>query len=348
MTNTFQTRAEAVSERLADLGLGHIEVPNLDELLSADTSVEEYVSRVRDAETAPDIDDLAVDIVSGKLKPETAVKRLSSAASLKNAGGRSRLDQLVAATRRAAVAHVDRPELSVAALRRSVVPEIRTRLEATAAEMLNTMNAAPATVLGHLTAVVETGHGILYGPAPSDQVGGSLQFLSPDGDLSKVRGSDLAATQALIAAWRWVNTDPAQLFGAFWYLSTGQSLQRTYTNEFTGAGADEAENFRPEYLLVSGEAVDYVAAGIKLPFLVAAGYIETFDVLADPFGDDKDAYAERVERAQDFLRWRDAARRANNAGAGHLMSREQLAKMQARSRGSKLSQVQWFRTGDEQ
>lgn len=347
MTNTFQSRAEAVSERLGGLGLGRIEVSSLPDLVDMDSQVQVHVDAVRDAETVPDIDDLARRVVAGSLKPTTAVSRLSSAASLKNAGGRSRLDALVTATRRAAVAAVDRDEIAPSALRRAVVPEVRSRLEAKAAEMLATMEQCPSTVLGHLTAVVEGQTGTSYGPLQSHQTAGALRFLSPDGDLSKVRGSDLQATQELMAAWDWVHGDAALIFETLFWVGTGQDVQRTYMNELAGAGADEAENFHPAMLLVGGKDVDYIAAGIPIAWLVASGTLTEFDVLADPYNEHAEAYNERVERAEAFRNWRDEGRNTVTAGAGNLMPRDELVKLQARAGGSKLSQVERFRSGVE-
>jgi hypothetical protein len=347
VTATLIARADVVSDHLDDLGLGHIDVPNRADLDDADSQVEVHVDAVRDAETVPDVDALAADVVSGKIKPETAVKRLSSATSLKAAGGRSRLDALLAATHRAAVAHLDRTEFSATSLRRSVVPEVRSRLQRVADDMITTMGAIPATVLGHLTQVVDGMNGSIYGPAPSNQTAGALQFLSPDGDLSRVRGSDLQATQDLITAWRWVNADPAPLFDALYWLGMGRSVGRSSTNDLQGAGAEAAEQFRPEYLLVGGDDVDYLAAGIPIAWLVASGTVTEFDVLADPFGEDAEAYSARVERVAQFLRWRDEIRDVRNSGAGHLLTKEQVDRLEVRGRLSKLRQVEVFRAGGE-
>lgn len=334
---TFNDRATTVADHLVDLGLGRIEPPVADELAKADAKVDEHVERVRAGlATDIDLDELAGDLVSGKIKPETAAKRL-------NAPAGARVSNLVEKVRQHAVAAEDSPDYSPAALRRSCVDEVRARIQRTADDMLSSIAGLPGVARDHLTQVVDGQYGRLYGPAPADQLTDLLDVVAPNGDLASVRPDDLQAVQRARSAWQWWNEAAGQCFDPLWWLGTGTASSTTYAGDRVGAGAAEAEQFDPALLLVAGADVDYIASGLKLPYLVADGLVTELKPLGDPYGDDADAYAARVDRARQFVEWRDEARDTAVAGAGHLMPREQFRGLQRRAELNKLDAVAAFR-----
>jgi hypothetical protein len=325
---TFTRRSDAVTEHLADLGLGAFVPTAYDDLAAADRSVDDTVDRVRAGlSPAVNVDELAADLVAGRLKPETAGKRLQAPAG-------ARVQSLLDAVRAAAVAAADRPEWSPAALRRGVAPVVGQRLRQTADDMLATVAALPAVVRDRLTAVTEGQYGTHYGPLQSDALAGALKWLTPNGDLSSVRPADLAAASA------------ADAFGPLYWLGTGVDASRNWSNEYIGAAGDAAATFAPALLLVDGDDVDLVAAGIPLTYAVAAGLVTEFAPIGDPFGGDHDVYTERVERARQFTEWRDAYRNLNMSEAGHLLgapSSRDRARLRARLDKPAHLQVEQFR-----
>lgn len=336
---TFTARATVVADNLADLGLGAIVPPERDNLAAADARVEDAVAKVVNGLAGePDYPTLASQIVGGTLTPAKAAAKLTGPTG-------ARVQSLAAAVRAAAVAAADRPEWSPAALRRSVAPVVGQRLRQTADDMQDTLKALPAVVRDRLTAVTEGQYGTHYGPFGSDQLAGALKWLTPNGDLSSVRPADLAAVQAAQAAWSWHN-GAADAFGPLYWLGTGTDASRNWSNEYTGAAGDAAATFTPALLLVDGEAVDYVAAGIPLTYAVAAGLVTEFAPIGDPFGDDSDEYTRRVERLTAFTEWRDAYRNLNLAEAGHLLgapSSRERARLRARAEKPAHVQVEQFR-----
>lgn len=335
---TFTDRATEVAENLRYVGLGAFVPTAYDELAAADARVDDTVDRVRAGlSPAVNVDELAADLVAGRIKPETAGKRLQAPAG-------ARVQSLLDAVRAAAVAAEDRPEFSPAALRRSVAPEVTARLQRTADDMLTTLAALPAVVRDHLTAVTE-GDSVHYGPLPSDQLAGALKWLAPSGDLAAVRPADLAAVQAAQAAWSW-HASADNAFGPLYLLGTGVDASRNWSNEYTGAAGDAAATFAPALLLVGGDDVDYVAAGMPLTYLVAAELVTEFAPIGDPFGEDAGEYAARVERLTAFRTWRDAYRNLNMSEASHLLgapSSRDRARLRARLHKPKHLQVEAFR-----
>ncbi|PMC61246.1 hypothetical protein CJ204_11940 [Corynebacterium xerosis] len=104
MTTHFTARATTVADSLAGLGLGSIVPPEYDHLAEADARVEDAVDRVRAGLTTDvDLDSLAADLVAGRIKPETAAKRLNTPAG-------ARVSNLLDRVRSAAVAAEDRDE----------------------------------------------------------------------------------------------------------------------------------------------------------------------------------------------------------------------------------------------
>ena len=332
---TFTDRATSVAENLRYLGLGVITPGAHDDLAAADRRVEDAVAKVVNGLAGePDYPTLAAALVDGSLTPAKAGAKLTGPTG-------ARVQSLVAAVRAAAVAAEDRAEFSPASLRRSVVPIVRARLKCTADDMLSSIAGLPGVARDHLTQVIE-GDTVHYGPLGSDQLADALKWLTPNGDLSTVRPDQLAAVQAAQAAWSW-HASADNAFDPLYWLGTGQTGTTTYSGDRVGAGAAEAEQFNPALLLVGGDDVDYVAAGIPLTYAVAAGLVTEFAPIADPYNDDADAYAARVDRARQFVEWRDEARDTAVAGAGHLMAREQFRALQRREGLNKLDQVAAFR-----
>lgn len=334
---TFTARATTVTDHLAYLGIGAIVPSERDNLAEADARVEDAVAKVVNGLAGePDYPTLASQIVGGTLTPAKAAAKLTGPTG-------ARVQSLAAAVRAAAVAAEDRPEWSPAALRRGVAPEVTARLRQTADDMLATLAGLPEPCRDHLAAVYE-GDSVHYGPLTADQLAGLLDVVAPGG-LSTVRPDDLAAVQRAQAAWSWWN-EAADAFGAFYWLGTGVDASRNWSNEYTGAAGDAAATFTSALLLVGGDAVDYVAAGIKLPYLVAAGLVTEFAPIGDPFGDDSDEYTRRVERLTAFTKWRDAYRNLNLSEAGHLLgapnSRDR-ARLRARLDKPAHVQVDQFR-----
>ncbi|AEK37658.1 hypothetical protein CVAR_2313 [Corynebacterium variabile DSM 44702] len=337
--STFTTRATVVADNLAGLGLGSIVPTAYDEMSAADARVEAAVDRVRAGLTTDvDLDSLAADLVAGKVTPSAAGKKLMGPAG-------ARVSNLVEKVREHAVAAEDRDEWSPAALRRSCVEVVGQRLQRTAEDMLTSIEALPSVAKAKLAEVVDTSYGPAYGPLTADQLAGLLDVVAPGG-LSTVRPDQLAAVQRAQAAWSWWNGS-ADAFGPLWYLSTGREVRRGWdTNDVTGDGAAEAEQFDPALLLVDGDAVDYVAAGVPLAFAVASGLVESFDVLADPFGEDAEAYQARVARLTALTQWRDSYRTLNMSGAAGLIGgpdQRSRAALRRRAELPKLDQVAAFR-----
>lgn len=336
---TFTSRADEVTRRVGDLGLGAVVPTAYDDLAAADRSVEDAVDRVRAGlSPAVDLDELAADLVAGRIKPETAAKRL-------NAPAGARVSNLLDRVREHAVSGADRPEWTPTALRRSCVPIVRDRLQRTADDMLATLAGLPAVVKDHLSQVVETDSGTIYGALTADAFADALSWIAPSGDLASVRPADLASVQAAQAAWSWWN-EAHTAFEPLYWLGTGREVRRGWdTNDVTGDGATEAKTFDPAVLLVSGEAVDYVAAGVPLAFAVAAGLIESFDVVADPFGtgEDAEAYQARVDRFAAYRQWVGEARETVNAGAAHLAGRDRMDELKRRAELPALDAVEQFR-----
>ena len=247
--------------------------------------------------------------------------------------------------RQHALAAEDSPDYSPAALRRSCVEVVRERLKRTAEDMLATIAALPPVARDHLTQVVDGQYGRLYGPAPADQLVGLLDVVAPGGDLATVPPDQLKAVQAARRAWQWWD-EADRSFDALYYLGTGQTGTTNFSGERQGAGAREADSFSPALLVLDGEDLDYTAAGLKLPYLVAAGYVETFDVLADPYGEDAAAFAERVKRVETFNAWKYAYRDSATAGVLGLLggpSRVTRDELRRRPELDKLTQVERFR-----
>lgn len=345
--NLFAARAEEVAFNLADLQIGRIVPPALDDLVAADERVAGQVQAVRDADTTPTGADalaaLAGEVVAGKVKPETAIKRLNGAASLRTLPGnprRSRVDLLAGHVETAARAAEDRPEWSPTSLRRSVVPEVRSRLQKVADDMLSTMNAAPAIVREKVGEVRDfSGYEIGYGQPGG--MAGALDWIAPTGDLRAVDPDELKAVQRLQAAWSVLSPSS---FDAFWWLGTGQAAQRDSMNEYVGAAGAAFDHFDPALLVVGGEAVDYVAAGLRLDYLVAAGIVTEFSVVADPFGDDVEEWRARVRRAEQFDLYINEKRHLRDIN-GAVLVRDQahLQDMHARTETPRTGQVELFR-----
>lgn len=345
---TFESRAELVADNLNDLNLGRIIPPALDDLRAADERVAGQVQAVRDADKTPRTDeqfaDLAGQIVSGKIKADTAIRRIAGAAGAKYMPGqprRSRLDRLAAAVETAARAAEDRAEFSPAALRRSVVPEVRARLQAVADDMLSTMKAAPAIVRDKL-AEVYSGSGYVTRYGQPSGMSGAMEWIAPGNDFRSVRPDHLQAVQELQASWSVLS--PSSFDPLFW-LGTGQVAQRNSMNEYTGGAAGAFEHFDPSLLLVGGDGIDYIAAGLRLDFLVAAGIVDDFDVLANPFDEDAEAYGDRVQRAAQFDMYINEKRhlRAIENGAVLVRDQEHHQDMQRRTEATQLDQVELFR-----
>lgn len=333
---TFTSRAERVTASLADLGLGTITPTAYDDLGAADTRVEDAVERVRAGlATDVDLDALAGDLVSGKIKPETAGKRLTAPAG-------ARVSNLLDRVRQHAVTAEDRAEFAPASLRRSVVPVVRERLQRTADDMLSSIAGLPTVAKDHLTTVTE-GDSVHYGPLTADQLAGLLDIVAPNGDLASVRPDDLQAVQRARSAWQWWNEAAGVTFDPLFWLGTGQTGTTTYSGDRVGAGAAEAEQFNPALLLVAGADVDYVAAGLKLPYLVADGLVTELKPLGDPYLDDAEAYRERVARAEQFREWRDEGRETVLAGAAHLAGSANMRELRHRASLNKLDAVAAFR-----
>ncbi|MGP5929101.1 hypothetical protein [Corynebacterium glyciniphilum] len=335
----FIDRATTVTDHLADLNLGAFVPTAYDDLAAADRSIEDAVAKVVNGLAGePDYPTLASQIVGGTLTPAKAAAKLTGPTG-------ARVQSLAAAVRSAAVAAEDRDEWTPTALRRSVAPEVTARLQRTADDMLTTLAGLPAVVKDHLTAVTETAYGPIYGPAQSDALAPALKWLTPSGDLGAVRPDDLGAIQRAQAAWSWWN-EAADAFGPLYWLGTGVDASRNWSNEWTGAAGDAADHFHPAVLLLAGADVDYVAAGIPLTYLVAAGLVTEFTPIGDPFGDDAGEYAARVERLTAFTEWRDAYRNLNMSEAGHLLgapnSRDR-ARLRARAEKPAHVQVEAFR-----
>ncbi|MGP5081558.1 hypothetical protein ACTXJ8_07075 [Corynebacterium variabile] len=335
---TFTARATTVTDHLTDLNLGAFVPTAYDDLAAADARVEDAVDRVR-AGLSPsvDLDSLAADLVAGRIKPETAGKRLQAPAG-------ARVSNLLDAVRAAAVAAEDRDEWTPTALRRSVAPEVTARLQRTAEDMLSSIEALPAPCRDHLAAVYE-GDSVHYGPLTADQLDGLVDVIAPGRNMSTVSPTALAAVQRAQSAWNWHN-EAADAFGPLYWLGTGVDASRNWSNEYTGAAGDAAATFAPALLLVGGDDVDLVAAGIPLTYLVAAGLVTEFAPIGDPFGDDSDEYTRRVERLTAFTEWRDAYRNLNMSEAGHLLgapnSRDR-ARLRARLDKPAHVQVEAFR-----
>lgn len=339
MTTHFTARATTVADNLNGLNLGAVVPTAYPTLAEADARVEAAVEKVVNGLAGePDYPTLAAALVDGSLTPAKAGAKLTGPTG-------ARVQNLAAAVRSAAVAAEDRDEFSPAALRASVVPIVRERLRQTADDMLSSIAGLPAVAKAKLAEVVDTGYGPAYGPLTADQLDGLLDVVAPGG-LSTVRPDDLAAVQRAQAAWSWWNGS-ADAFGPLFWLGTGREVRRGWdTTEVTGDGATEAEQFDPAVLLVAGDAVDYVAAGVPLGFAVASGLVTEFDVVADPFGEDRDAYTERVERFTAFRAWRDAYRTLNMSGAAGLIGgpdQRSRAALKRRAELPKLAQVEQFR-----
>jgi hypothetical protein len=335
MGSNFTSRAERVTASLADLGLGAVVPGAYDDLVAADRSVDELVDRTRAGLVTPvDLDELAADLVAGKIKPETAGKRLTAPAG-------ARVSNLLDRVRTAAVADADRAEWTPTALRRSVVPVVAERLKRTADDMLASIAGLPTVAKDHLTQVTE-GDTVHYGPLTADQLAGLLDTVAPGRDLSSVSPDALAAVQRARSAWSWWQT-AGDAFDAFYHLGTGQTGTTTYAGDRVGAGAVEADRYDPALLLLSGDDVDYVAAGLKLPYLVASGLVTELKPLADPYGDDAEAYRARVDRARQFVEWVGEARDTVQAGAAHLVGSEHMHALRQRARLNKLDAVAAYR-----
>lgn len=333
---TFTDRATSVAENLRYLGLGVITPGAYDELAAADSRVEDAVSKVVNGLAGePDYPTLASKIVAGDLTPAKAATKIAGPSG-------ERVQNLAAAVRTAAVAAEDRDSWSPASLRRSVAPEVTARLQRTADDMLTTLAGLPTVARDHLTQVTE-GDSVHYGPLTADQLAGLLDIVAPNGDLASVRPDDLQAVQKARSAWQWWNEAAGQCFDPLWWLGTGLTGTITYAGDRVGAGTAEAETFDPALLLVDGEAVDYAAAGLKLPYLVASGLVTEFHPLGDPYGDDADAYAARVDRARQFVEWRDEGRETVLAGAAHLAGSSNMRELRQRARLNKLDAVAAFR-----
>lgn len=342
MTTHFTARATTVTAKLADLNLGAITPGAYGELSAADACVENAVAKVVNGLAGePDYPTLASQIVDGTLTPAKAGAKLTGPTG-------ARVQSLVAAVRAAAVAAEDRDEFSPAALRRSCVEVVRERLQRTAEDMLATIAGLPSVAKAKLAEVRQGYDGTTaYGPLTADQLVGLLDVVAPGG-LSTVRPDQLAAVQAAQAAWSWWNTAHTAFEPLYW-LGTSREVRRSWdTNDVTGDGAAEAGQFDPALLLVGGEAVDYVAAGVPLTYLVAAGLVTEFDVVADPFGtgEDAEAYRERVARVEQFRQWRDEYRDSISSGAAGLLGgpdRRSRDELKRRAELPKLDQVREFR-----
>lgn len=341
MTTHFTRRADAVTEQLADLNLGVIVPPARDDLAAADFTTDELVGKIADGlAPAVDLDSLAVDLVSGKVTPSTAGKKLMGPTKAK-------LDAFVEKVREHALADADRPEWAPAALRASVVPIVKDRLAGAAQDMLDTVAGLPPVVKDRLAEVVDTSYGPTYGAClAADKFADALKWIAPTGDLATVHPASLAAVQQAVRAWGWyAAADP---FPSLWWLCTGRVPQ--VTSSFTSTGyvgeaAGPGETFSTALLLVEGEAVDYVAAGVNLPFLVAAGYVDHFAPLTTPFGtgEDAEAYQARVERFTAYRQWVGEARETVNAGAAHLAGRDRMDELKRRAALPGLDAVEQFR-----
>lgn len=333
---TFTDRATEVAENLRYLGLGVITPVAYDELAAADSRVENAVSKVVNGLAGePDYPTLASQIVAGDLTVAKAATKIAGPSG-------ARVQNLAAAVRTAAVAAEDRGEWSATALRRSVVPVVAERLQRTAEDMLSSIKALPEVCRDHLTAVTE-GDSVHYGPLQADQLDGLLDVVAPGRDLGSVSPEALAAVQRARSSWQWWNQAAGDTFDPLFWLGTGLTGTATYSGDRVGAGAAEAEQFDPALLLVAGADVDYVAAGLKLPYLVASGLVTELKPIADPFNEDAAEYAERVARAAQFREWRDEGRETVLAGAAHLAGSANMRELRQRARLNKLDAVAAFR-----
>jgi|GEM_PF-3614450 len=333
---TFTDRATEVAEHLADLGLGVITPGAYDELAAADSRVENAVSKVVNGLAGePDYPTLASQIVEGSLTPAKAGAKLAGPSG-------ARVQNLAAAVRSAATVAEDVDEFAPAALRRSCVPIVAERLKRTADDMLASIAGLPTVAKDHLTQVVD-GDSAYYGPLTADQLDGLLDVVAPGRDLASVRPDDLQAVQRARSAWQWWNEAAGDTFDPLFWLGTGTASSTTYAGDRVGAGAAEAEQFDPALLLVAGADVDYIASGLKLPYLVADGLVTELKPLGDPYGDDAEAYQARVERFNAFRQWRDEGRETVLAGAAHLAGSANMRELRQRARLNKLEQVAAFR-----
>lgn len=278
--NHFTAAVDAVAAKMAFFDIDFAK--HYDAARRADDVVVDTVADLIGAVEPANVDDLAAKFVGGKLKATTVIDRLHAAKKTVPTDFVNR----VAAVKRAGLAD---KVASTADLKADARRQISDQIVAVAERLSAAVHAAPGALKPRLTQVVD-------GPNGSTIYGMKIDDALDVFDLKTVSGDDLDAARELIAA---AAITKRGVFGeghdaavsdiafAFDVDPADVHLSAIF---FGAPGAVAVDAFRHP----RGNAVAYV---------IAAGYAD-IDVLADPFGADRDAYEARVDELKKFRSWR--------------------------------------------
>ncbi|KQB87056.1 hypothetical protein [Corynebacterium lowii] len=276
--------------------------PLAEEMEEADRRIDAQVTALAEALAGPakgEVAELGRLVAQGEMTPAAVKKKLEGfgARSLPTGSGFSRVQTVCAAAREEYQRLEDKPEYAVSALRKSCLPVLRDEVDARLRGVIEAWGNLPGTVQEE----------VLSGPGGVFFVG-----LLQDVDVSEISGEELEARRALEAAWHHYE-EFYQPFVLQWLMGVDRSV-----------GMEPSQEYLPDYdaLVFDATGCAVLATGRKVEELVATGQAEgCLEVLADPFGADKQEYQARVDAIAAVRSWRFAFNDHAAVGALHRGNR---------------------------